>query len=359
MSTMTDPTKLLVILGKNNAVKLALPSGIPKTLEDLKMEIQKQCSLTGDFRLQYMDNDFNEFLNLTSTTELKNMDKVKVVISARVPEPDLEVPKTPCSSFCSPNSSPGSCRWSVDTDILSSSTDSPPSSSHSSSSLRIDPWPSTFTLPTFSYTVDLQLKKANDEFLKTGALFTPPPKLKSDIMQSLASEILRYKPYPSDIEFDDVCKALIGTYPFLRELGSETGYSAWKITLKQKMGNYRSNLRNMGCSELKINSLKRRGDVNVHPNQVKKARRAEVNFCPDYPAGEDKESQEEDRVALLSEVQKRNNDELIKRKMERTFPHRRQEIVRDMPFIADFKSRWPALFSHREVCHVGLQCCCH
>ncbi|XP_055085880.1 uncharacterized protein LOC117388188 isoform X2 [Periophthalmus magnuspinnatus] len=135
----------------------------------------------------------------------------------------------------------------------------------------------------------------------------------------------------------------------LRELGSETGYSAWKITLKQKMGNYRSNLRNMGCSELKINSLKRRGDVNVHPNQVKKARRAEVNFCPDYPAGEDKESQEEDRVALLSEVQKRNNDELIKRKMERTFPHRRQEIVRDMPFIADFKSRWPALFSHREI----------
>ncbi|XP_055003873.1 uncharacterized protein LOC129407275 isoform X2 [Boleophthalmus pectinirostris] len=166
--------------------------------------------------------------------------------------------------------------------------------------------------------------RMNDEFVKTGALFIPPPKLKSDIMQSLASEILR-------------------------ELGSETGYSTWKITLKQKMGNYRSSLRNMGCSELKINSLKRRGDENVHPNQVKKARRAEVNFCPDYPPGENKESQEEDRVALLSEIQKRNNDELIKTKMEKTFPYRRQEIVQDMPFIADFKSRWPALFSHREI----------
>ncbi|XP_055003879.1 uncharacterized protein LOC129407275 isoform X3 [Boleophthalmus pectinirostris] len=110
--------------------------------------------------------------------------------------------------------------------------------------------------------------RMNDEFVKTGALFIPPPKLKSDIMQSLASEILRYKPYPSDLEFDDVCKALIGKYPFLRELGSETGYSTWKITLKQKMGNYRSSLRNMGCSELKINSLKRRGDENVHPNQI-------------------------------------------------------------------------------------------
>ncbi|KAK7945055.1 hypothetical protein WMY93_000783 [Mugilogobius chulae] len=168
-------------------------------------------------------------------------------------------------------------------------------------------------------------------------------------MQSLASEILRYKPYPSDLEFDDVCKALVGTYPFLRERGSETGYSAWKITLKQKMGNYRSNLRNMGCSELKINSLQGRSEGNAHPNMVKKARRAEVNFCPDYPAGENKESQEEDRVALLTEIQKRNNDEQIKTKMEKTFPLRRQEILQDMPFIADFKSRWPALFSSREL----------
>ncbi|KAK7898452.1 hypothetical protein WMY93_019305 [Mugilogobius chulae] len=230
--------------------------------------------------------------------------------------------------------------------ILSSSENG---SSPSTSSLRAEPWPAVFPLPTFNYAVDLQLKKANEEFLKSGALFTPPPKMRSDIMQSLASEILRYKPYPSDLEFDDVCKALVGTYPFLRERGSETGYSAWKITLKQKMGNYRSNLRNMGCSELKINSLQGRSEGNAHPNMVKKARRAEVNFCPDYPAGENKESQEEDRVALLTEIQKRNNDEQIKTKMEKTFPLRRQEILQDMPFIADFKSRWPALFSSREI----------
>ncbi|KAK7925484.1 hypothetical protein WMY93_007794 [Mugilogobius chulae] len=70
---------------------------------------------------------------------------------------------------------------------------------------------------------------------------------------------------------------------------------------------------------------------------------------PDYPAGENKESQEEDRVALLNEIQKRNNDEQIKTKMEKTFPLRRQEILQDMPFITDFKSRWPALFSSREA----------
>ncbi|KAK7933111.1 hypothetical protein WMY93_004007 [Mugilogobius chulae] len=81
---------------------------------------------------------------------------------------------------------------------------------------------------------------------------------------------------------------------------------------------------------------------------VKKARRAEVNFCPDYPAGENKESQEEDRVALLTEIQKRNNDEQIKTKMEKTFPLRRQEILQDMPFIADFKADGLPFFKPRE-----------
>lgn len=74
-----------------------------------------------------------------------------------------------------------------------------------------------------------------------------------------------------------------------------------------------------------------------------------MNFCPDYPAGETRESQEEERLVLLSEFKKKNNNETIKAKMAQTFPHRRQEILQDMPFVADFKSRWPALFSPREV----------
>lgn len=47
--------------------------------------------------------------------------------------------------------------------------------------------------------------------------------------------------------------------------------------------------------------------------------------------------------------QKRNNDEEIRKKMDQTFPHRRMEILQDMPYIAEFKSRWPALFSPQEI----------
>ncbi|KAI9514972.1 hypothetical protein NQZ68_028924 [Dissostichus eleginoides] len=35
--------------------------------------------------------------------------------------------------------------------------------------------------------------------------------------------------------------------------------------------------------------------------------------------------------------------------MERTFSYRRQEVVQDKPLVADFKSRWPALFEMNEV----------
>ncbi|XP_034091742.1 uncharacterized protein LOC117559169 [Gymnodraco acuticeps] len=35
--------------------------------------------------------------------------------------------------------------------------------------------------------------------------------------------------------------------------------------------------------------------------------------------------------------------------MEKTFACRRQEVVRQAPLIADFKTRWPALFHVREV----------
>lgn len=345
---MTAPTKLLIILGENNALKLTLPLGIPKNVNELKAEIENQCGVSEQFRLQYMDTDFNQFLNLTSTFDLKDMDKIKV-IKTGVPETSTGSNESSVSSFnlgspCSGHNP------DYDTDILSSpESRSSSSSSSANSTLRSEAWPLDFRIPEFSFDVELQLTKGNQEFQANGTLLTLKPKLKSDILESLSSEIMKYKAYPSDSNLSDVCQALVVKHPCLKEKGSETGFSAWKISLKYKMSNYRGKLKNLGCSELVINSLKRRGNSNVHPNQVKKPRRAEVNFCPDYPAGETRESQEEERLVLLSEFKKKNNDETIKAKMAQTFPHRRQEILQDMPFVADFKSRWPALFSPREV----------
>lgn len=109
----------------------------------------------------------------------------------------------------------------------------------------------------------------------------------------------KFKAYPSLQDLDGVVAALIQKHACLKE--PESGYGGWKISLRDKMGNYHTQLRKIGCTELDINSLKRKQDGGC-PNQVKKARRAKINYCPDYPTGENKESLEEHRIALLSEV---------------------------------------------------------
>lgn len=35
--------------------------------------------------------------------------------------------------------------------------------------------------------------------------------------------------------------------------------------------------------------------------------------------------------------------------MEKTFAHQWYEVIQDMPFIAEFKSRWPALLVEDEA----------
>ncbi|XP_041825356.1 uncharacterized protein LOC121629698 isoform X2 [Melanotaenia boesemani] len=329
---------LRVVLGVDNAAKLTLPRGIPVSVEDLMEEIKRQFSLPGNFRLQYRDIDFdNEFINLTDISEIKDKSTVKVI--QLTPESDTTTyqPLSQCLDESSVSTA-------SDTDILSSSE------STSSVSLRSQLWPQNFPIPQFNYEVQIQLEKANKAFLDSGTLLSPSPKLKSDILDGLASEIVKYKVYPSSAEFDDVARALITKYPALKEQGSVTGFYGWKISLKYKMANYRTRLRNIGCPELSINSVKeKRGATGQSPNQVKKPKKAEVNFCPDYPAGETRESLEKEREELTLEVKKRNNYQLINYKMEKSFAHRRREVVEDMPFIAEFKKRWPALFSEYQV----------
>ena len=64
------------------------------------------------------------------------------------------------------------------------------------------------------------------------------------------------------------------------------------------------------------NALKRKSPADQKSaKSVKKPRKAEVNYLPPYPAGENEESQEQERIQLLTEVTKRYNSIVIKEKM--------------------------------------------
>lgn len=328
------PAKLLVILNSDDTRKLILPDGIPETIEQLLNEVRKVCELNGNFRLQYQDRDFGDALvNLTSTAELEDLTTVKVI---------------PITDDCSEGfnitaSNESVCTQSDDTELLSS-----PSSTVST---RTQLWPRVFPIPTFSYETELQLETGNAVHRSNMTRLSMSSKLKSDILEKVAEEMFQYKAYPTDADFSDVAEALIKKHPCLSETGSFNGCYGWKQRLKTKMGNYRTQLKGIGCSELLVNSFKSKAPGDALPaKNVKKPKRGEANHIPDIRTGETSDKLENERLSLLSEVKKRNNRTVIKSKMDKTFSVRRQEIVEKELGVEELKERWPALFSVDEVC---------
>lgn len=108
----------------------------------------------------------------------------------------------------------------------------------------------------------------------------------------------------------------------------------------QILANYRRKLKRLGCPEVELNSHTNKPADRCSPAYgVKKPRKAEVNYCSTYSSGESAETFEKVREILLLEVRKRNNENTVAALMEKTFAHRRQEVICDAPLIADLKSR--------------------
>lgn len=150
-----------------------------------------------------------------------------------------------------------------------------------------------------------------------------------------------------------VAEALVKKHPCLKEAGSESGWNGWKNSIKFKMGNYRTKMRKAGCQEVAVNAGKR---SRKHPenepshSNIKGPKRAEVNFLPNFPQGENLASLETIRQAIVDEVKKtEKNLHLINKMMQTTFAMRRQTIVMGCPPVKEIMDLWPALHIQSEV----------
>lgn len=74
---------------------------------------------------------------------------------------------------------------------------------------------------------------------------------------------------------------------------------------------------------------------------MKKAKKAEVNYLPPHPVGENQESLEKERLELINEVKKKGNVKIVTEKMSKTFSTQRLEVATLSPSTSDFKERWP------------------
>uniref|UniRef100_A0AAQ5Y3W1 Uncharacterized protein n=1 Tax=Amphiprion ocellaris TaxID=80972 RepID=A0AAQ5Y3W1_AMPOC len=275
-----------------------------------------------------MDADFNESMNLTSMSEIENESTLKVIYSPTLSPLETYITLTTVDSSAEtfvttspePEASASSIASSCSDDTLYTST---PHSSPETRPSKMSSWPKVFVVPKFTYEAEFELHQKNTEFETNGTYFNPGPKLKGIILDSLAQELMKYTKYPKDYQCEEVAAALMKAHPCLGQLGSKTGFWGWKQSLKYKVQNYRTKLGLLGHPEIRVNSLKhKREGRGKAAAKIKKPRKTEVHYSPLHPKGETPESLKNERIALLSEVKKRDNAVVIKTKMEKTFSHR-------------------------------------
>lgn len=322
---VTDVLKLRVVLDEDNAERLILPSR-PETITALITEVKSKLNLTYDFRLQFQDPEFdNALCNLINIEDLPSKATIKVV-----------------RFFDSDQSSTST----DDTLLLSDNTDSPE---------RLCRWPEVFVIPTFSYEVEYALREGNSTFLKEEKTLKLSRDQKHNILDVMAAEIYKHKAYPSTKQINKAAEALVTKHPCLKEKGSKTGFEGWKNSLRFKMGNYRTKLSRAGIKDVAVNAGKR---SRTNPEgaasraNIKRAKKGEVNFLPNYPHGETKDSLEKERLEMVEQFKKTSPERdmiLIHQSMQRTFALRREEIVNSAPPVADLVVRWPALFCEVHV----------
>lgn len=171
-------------------------------------------------------------------------------------------------------------------------------------------------------------------------------------MHDLSKAIFSYSAYPLNEQITSVSYALVEKFPCLKERGSFAGLYGWQQRIKNKMQNYRAKLksRKYAYPEIEINTLRRKHPADAHPaKNVKKAKKAEVNYLPLHPVGENQETLEKERLELISDIKKKGNEKIITEKMTKTFSARRVEVVTLSPSVSFFKERWPALFNEAQV----------
>lgn len=326
------------VLIDHEVKKLTLSSGIPSTVDELVAAVKESFSIPADISIQYKDEEFGDFFTLTSTNDLKDKDTLKVVyvpITLTLVPQESTPDTSDVSSFCESVSLSGD---SVDTEILSPSP-----------SERQSPWPAVFPIPTFSHNTELALRQGNEIYLRDGTPMTSPC-VKSDVLERLAEAMFSYTAYPNDAQRSAVAQALVERHPCLTEPGSFNGTYGWQQSLKYKCGNYRTKRKALGCPELLINSLSHKSeDERRAAKNVKKPKRAEVNYLPSHPHGETDDTLENLRLDLIAARQKKDCVRSINDMMARTYSWRRQEVVAKSPEVAEFKERWPALFEPFQV----------
>uniref|UniRef100_A0A3Q3AEU1 Uncharacterized protein n=1 Tax=Kryptolebias marmoratus TaxID=37003 RepID=A0A3Q3AEU1_KRYMA len=246
--------------------------------ETLLNEVRFKLRLDGDFSLHYEDPDFDgDLCLLVDIQELPEKGTLKVV--------------RPIASS--------------DTDIFPHV----PTVQHQKS------WPDHLVVPGFGSEMERILEEGNCVYEESGKLLKLKRLQKSEILKKMAETIYSFKPYPNVKELAMAAQALITAYPCLRmTAGGDSGELGWIRHIGYKLGSYHNNLAKAEVVEVAINTGRqsRNNPNNEHPHEnIKKARKAEVNYIINLPKDQTPATLETMREEIIHEVEKAKKNHLV------------------------------------------------
>lgn len=318
---MADASSLrlkITMLNSNDVMKIMVP--VDSTVQQLHERACEKFQLeSSQFVLQYMDEDFREYINVTSMTEVTDLMSLRL---------------------CSKNS------------LQPTSSNGSPTAAYGGY-VRQERWPERFPVPEFDADVKIYLHGVEGMYAASGNMAVVPRDIKGKMLDAIANKIYGYTAYATTEQVKQVAQALTEKYPSLQCRTAPQGWEAWAHSISFKMGNFRSKLRKLGCDEVNMNGGKRskvrRPDAPPPAANIKKARKGELNFQPNLPSSETTDSLEYYREQMAVEMNKMEPDwSMVNRHMALTFSARRKE-VNSMALIQTVKNRWPALFSAAQV----------
>lgn len=291
----------------------------PQSVGEFVNLIKEKCNITGTLCIQYVDPEFNDYINLMDVESLKDKMTIKI-------------------------------------NLLNPESNSDTGNENSTTGLRGECWPIVFPVPKFDVDIELWLAKANSQYKANESLSDIPRDMKSRLLYRVASTIYDYTAYINQMQCKDVAQALIKSHPGLRSPAGQ-GWETWQNSIAYKMSNFRGEIRKLGSKEVTLNGNRKStrnplggNNSGLAPSKnIKKPKRGEVNLAPDLPSDENEESQEKHREALIQLTASCNpNKENINRLMALTYAHRRDDVNNQLPIPTLF-TRWPALSMEGQV----------